>query len=424
MVHGVATGDHRALLERLFAVGVESCKPQAVMPAVLPEDAPAGRNIVLGAGKAAAEMAAVAVAHLKGVTDGLVVTRYGHGTEASTGNVEVIEAGHPVPDTQSSEAATRMLEIAKSATANDRVLFMMSGGGSALLCSPIDGVTIQQKREITRFMLHSGAPIDEINLVRKRLSKIKGGGLASNAAPAELRTYVISDVVGDNPSDVASGPSLATTQDADTAIAVLEKYGFTMTADLATAMRQAEKPNPSEHPVYVLATAKTALDAVVAAAKEDGWSPIIVGENVEGDAADIGRQHAGVARQYLKTNERVALISGGELTVRVRNRDGKGGPNLEYLAGLMIQLNGEKGIEAIACDSDGIDGSQDNAGGYISPTSTERAAEKDVDVASLLANNNTYECFAALGDLIVTGPTRTNVNDIRVILVDPARETH
>ncbi len=414
-----ACDNNRETLIRLFDVGVTQCLPRTVLPPLLPEDAPAGRNIVLGAGKAAAEMAAVANECLEGPTEGLVVTRYGHGAFSSTGNIEVIEAGHPVPDRQSVDAAARMLDIAASATADDRVIFMMSGGGSALLCAPIDGITVAGKQAITKFLLHSGARIEEINCVRKQLSIIKGGGLASRAARADLLTYVISDVAGDDPSDIASGPSIAAATDVDAAVEVLKRYGYTDLPPVAAAMRKAKRKHAPEHPVVVAATAKTALDAIASEAESLGWRPVIIGTDIEGDATEVGEAHAELARDYQARDGRYALVSGGELTVQVRNNDGHGGPNLEYLTSLMLHLDGAPGIEAIACDSDGIDGSEDNAGGYVNATSLRRAAEKGVDPALLLRSNDTSGWFDSLGDLVVTGPTRTNINDIRVILVRP-----
>ncbi|MDJ0906817.1 MAG: DUF4147 domain-containing protein [Woeseiaceae bacterium] len=406
------------MLRHLFEAGVARCHPREVLPAVLPKDAPAGRNIVLGAGKAAAEMAAVAHECLAGETIGLVVTRYGHRARTSTGNIEVIEAGHPVPDGQSVSAAATMLELAASASPGDRVLFMMSGGGSALLCAPIDGIPVEKKQEVTKFLLHSGARIDEINCVRKHLSKIKGGGLASKAAAAECLTYVISDVVGDDPSDVASGPSIGVTSDADTAVRILRKFGYADLDTVAESIRSNTRQPAPAHPVNVVATAKNALAAISDAAGKAGWQPVVIGDEIEGIAGEVGREHAELALGYRNKGGRYALISGGELTVRVSNPNGRGGPNLEYLASLMIHLDGSAGIEAIACDSDGIDGSEDNAGGYVSWSSLERAGRVGLDPEALLAANDTYACFDALGDLVITGPTRTNINDIRIILVE------
>lgn len=421
MVHVVAHGpnSHRDWLRYLFDVGVARCQPREVLPALLPDDAPQGQNIVLGAGKAAAEMAAVAHGCLQGRTTGLVVTRYGHGARSPTGEIKVIEAGHPVPDSQSREAAEAMLAIAESASADDRVYFMMSGGGSALLCAPVDGITLEGKQAVTRFLLHSGAAIDEINLVRKFLSRIKGGCLAARAAAAELRTYVISDVPGDDPADVASGPSIAVSRDVDEAIAVLRRHDYDDTDAVARVMRGSGRPEVPKHPVVVAATAKTALDAIAREVSAKDWDPIVIGDDVAGDATAIGAEHARLAMEYRSQGRKCALISGGELTVRVGNREGRGGRNLEYLASLMLALDGVEGVEAIACDSDGIDGSEDNAGAYLSWTSLERARRNGQDPASQLAANDTWALFDELGDLIVTGPTRTNVNDIRIILVNP-----
>ncbi len=410
---------NRAFLEHLFDVGVKQCHPRTVLPPLLPKTPPKGRNIVLGAGKAAAEMAAVASECLAGKTRGLVVTRYGHGALSSTGKIEVVEASHPVPDTQSLEAGVRMLRLAASATADDRVLFMISGGGSALLCAPIDGVSFARKQEITRFLLRSGASIREINCVRKQLSRIKGGGLAHAAAHAELLTFAISDVVGDDLSDIASGPSVPFRRNAEQAIGILEKYGYEDIGDVADAMRSAAQIEVPPHPAIVIATASIALTAIAREAEVAGWTPVLLGDDVEGQASEVGRSHANLALEYQARGGRFALISGGELTVKVTNPCGHGGPNLEYLAGLMLGLDGAPGIEAIACDSDGIDGSGDNAGGYICPTSIARARRRGIDPRESLLRNDTYACFEPLGDLVVTGPTRTNVNDIRVILVSP-----
>ncbi|MEM7706326.1 MAG: DUF4147 domain-containing protein [Pseudomonadota bacterium] len=415
--------DRRAYLKQLFVRAVSRCAPQAVLPDLLPSDAPKGKNLVFGAGKAAAEMAAVANAHLKGPTEGLVVTRYGHTTPHSTGQIEVLEASHPVPDEQSVEGAERMQKMASAASPDDRVIFLFSGGGSALLCAPIDGVSIEQKRAITQSLLHSGAPIDAINRVRKHLSAIKGGQLASQVtAGAQLFTFLISDVVGDEPSDIASGPSVPLAGDPESAISTLEQYIGLPEPAVADALRRATRRPAPEHPVVVAASAATALAALTAELESDGWNVVVLGENVEGDATLVGREHAEIALEYRDEGRAVALVSGGELVVQVGNRSGRGGPNLEYLTSLMLALDGATGIEALACDSDGIDGSEDNAGGYLGADSMIRATAQGLDPRSLLQANDTYTCFEALGDLIVTGPTRTNVNDIRIILIDPAEE--
>ncbi len=411
--------ENRDWLEHLFQTGVAATQPRATLPAFLPDDAPKGRNIVLGAGKASAEMAAVANEHLLGPTVGVVATRYGHGARSTTGDIRIIEAGHPVPDKNSVAAATDMLELAASAGPNDRVFFLISGGGSALICSPIDGVTLDEKQRVTRHLLHSGANIAEINRVRKHLSNVKGGRLAAATSGAELHTFVISDVVGDDSADVASGPSIGDTSSTQEALDVLERYSLPNRQAITDALRKAKAVIPRPHPVHLIANAGTALNAVAEDVRQKNWQPIIVGDAIEGDATAVGCEHASLAKSHRAENDRIALISGGELTVTIRNKLGRGGPNLEYLTSLMIHLDGAAGIQAIACDSDGVDGSEDNAGGYISETSLARAKDADLNPAEILAANNSYELFSVLGDLVVTGPTLTNVNDIRIVLVDP-----
>ncbi len=414
----------RALLQSLFETAVDAAHPRTVLPGQLPQGVPAGRNIVLGAGKAAASMAAVAADLLEGETGGMVVTRYGHAEDCDTGAIEVVEASHPVPDQNSARAAGNMLALAASASSEDRVIFLFSGGGSALLCAPIDGVSAVTKRDVTRFLLHSGAAIDEINLVRKHLSTIKGGGLASRAGQAELYTIIISDVVGDDPSDVASGPSIDMRRNAADALALLERYGYPGLEDLRAPLSAIVQRPVKDHPVSVAASASTALAAIEEAAGGAGWTVVNLGDDIEGDATEVGKRHADLALSRRNAGEPCVLISGGELTVHVKNSDGRGGPNLEYLTSVMLTLDGAKEIFAIACDSDGIDGSEDNAGGFIAPDSLDRAKSKNIDMARLLDSNNTYDGFAALGDLVVSGPTQTNVNDIRIILVNPTDEVH
>ncbi len=410
----------RAYLEERFRTAVARCAPAIVLPDLLPGDAPQGKNVVFGAGKAAAEMAAVANEHLKGRCEGLVVTRYGHTTPSSTGLVEVLEAGHPVPDERSVFGARRMLEIAEAVAPEDRVLFMFSGGGSALLCAPIDGVSVDQKKDLTQKLLRSGAPIEDINCVRKHLSAIKGGQLASRVTSgAELSTFLISDVVGDAPSDIASGPSIPMDPDPAAAIRVLRQYVGEPEPGLVEALRAAKRRRAPDHPVVVAASARTALAAIRTDLEADGWTVRMLGDDLQGDATRVGAEHAQLAVECRNEECPVALISGGELVVQVGNANGRGGPNLEYLTSLMLTLAGAEGIEALACDSDGIDGTEDNAGGYVNADSLQRLAALGLDPGALLKDNNTYACFDALGDLIVTGPTRTNVNDIRIILIDP-----
>ena len=402
-----------------FLAGVAAASPAIVLPPALRSDgahlAPAGRTIVLGYGKAAAEMAAVARQHLAGPVVGTVVTRYGHGVPAAIPDIAVIEAAHPAPDTQSLTAGAQLLALAAEARPDDRVIFLASGGGSALLCAPADGIEFAEKQSINRHLVRSGAPIEQINLVRRHLSRIKGGGLAAVAGMrgAALLTYVISDVAGDDPALVASGPSIASEYAPDAALAVLEATGWPVGADLAQALRANRKPAMAPHPVRTVATNADALRAIAERARSDGWNIVDLGGALAGDAADTGRAHAAMAAQYAGRPGRHLLLSGGELTVKVRETDGRGGPNLEYLAALMAALPPGLPIAALAGDSDGIDGSEDNAGGYFGPghLATPERCEAALQV------NRSYDLFRETGGLILTGPTRTNVNDIRLIAV-------
>ncbi len=414
----MARSAQRDVLESLFWIGVEACAPRHVLPPALPKKAPAGETIILGAGKAAAEMAAVAVEHLQGPVSGCVVTRYGHSVTRSTGAVRVIEAGHPIPDENSLEAAQVIVETAERARVEDRILFMISGGGSALLSCPIDGLAFEEKRQITDFLMKSGAPIEDINFIRKHLSKVKGGGLSAAAGMAEQITYIISDVVGDLPEDIASGPTLPMTPDPDSAISLLRDYGWAVTENLESAIRNAAAPAPPLHEIKILARNKDALDAVDAAARANPWRVHNLGDQLAGDAGEIGAAHAQMAQEYVSRNETTAIISGGELTVCVKNSTGHGGPNQEYLAALVMAYPEGAPIAAIACDSDGIDGSGDNAGAYVDRNSIARIKAAGLDPQELRQTNDTYRLFEASGGLIKTGPTRTNVNDIRIILVN------
>lgn len=406
--------ESRELLTGYFLAGIAAAGARTNLPAVLPKSAPAGKTLILGCGKAAAEMAEIAVNHLSGAVSGCVVTRHGHGVGYPLTGIEVIEARHPVPDSQSLMAGEQLLELAASAGPDDRVLFLISGGGSSLLCAPAEGITLTEKQAMTDHLVRSGVPIEEINLVRRHLSCVKGGRLAAvaGARGAELLTYVISDVANDDPALVASGPSIGAAFVPEQAIAILEKSGWQVALHVATAIRANRPPTIAEHPVHMLATNSHALDAVASAARADGWNVISLGERLTGDAAEMGKAHAAHAQEMAKTKGKHLLLSGGELTVTGAHRDGRGGPNLEYLAGLLSALDPSAPIEAVAGDSDGIDGSEDNAGGYIHATWASQT-----DCLSALAQNRTYDLFQSLGGLIITGPTRTNVNDIRMIAV-------
>jgi glycerate 2-kinase len=417
-------GDQRALLSAMFDAAVNAAAPALCVPPYLPAP-PKGRTIVVGAGKAAAAMAAAVEAHWRGPLEGLVVTRYGHG--APTQRIKVVEASHPVPDEAGPAAARAILELVKGVGPDDLVLCLISGGGSALLALPDGDITLADKQAINRALLRSGAHIGEMNCVRKHLSAIKGGRLAVAAAPARLVSLIISDVPGDDISVIASGPTVpdATTQ-AD-ALAVLRKYGIEASAavlkQLSNPAAETPKPgNPSFANVanILIATPQHALDAAAKVAREAGFAPLILGNAIEGEARECGIVHAGIALQAAGFGQPVAppcaIISGGETTVTVRGK-GRGGRNAEFLLSLAIALGGRADISALAADTDGIDGSEDNAGAIIDADSLRRAASAGVDVVKHLANNDAYTVFSKLGDLIVTGPTRTNVNDFRAILV-------
>lgn len=406
---------NRQLLTDYFLHGIAASSPRLTLPAVLPVTPPRGRTIVLGCGKAAAEMALVANEYLSGPITGCVVTRHGHNVSNPPAAIEVIEARHPVPDGLSLEAGRRLLALAKDASADDRVVFLISGGGSSLLCAPAPGLTFESKQAITDWLVRSGAGIEEINLVRRHLSQIKGGRLAAaaGAGGAELLTYVISDVAGDDPALIASGPSIGAAFEPDAAIAILSRAGWDVTPELAAIIHENRPPEVPKHPVRMLATNADALKAISDRARQDGWNVVDLGGDLTGHAAETGQSHATIAREYRTRPGRHLLLSGGELTVLRASADGRGGPNLEYLAGLLGELSPTDPIEAVAGDSDGIDGTEDNAGGYIAAAWADPQA-----VAQALAVNRSYDLFERLGSLIKTGPTRTNVNDIRMIAVE------
>lgn len=405
-----------AQLIDFFRAGIAAAHPATVLPGRLPHDAPPGRTLVLGCGKAAAAMAEVAAATLAGPVSGCVVTRHGHGARGPTGAIDVIEASHPVPDARALAAGQRIRRLAESVTADDRVIFLVSGGGSALLCDPIAGVTLAQKAAITDHLVRSGAPITAINLVRRHLSRVKGGRLAAAARAGDLHSFLISDVVGDDPAAIASGPSIAAPHDPAAALAVLAASGWRIDPALAAAMQAVPAPVVPDHPVQIIASNATALAATHAAATAAGWRVVRIGDDLTGEARDIGAAHAALALAHAARGECVLLISGGELTVTVRDRSGGGGPALEYLAGMIAALPDDAPISALAGDSDGIDGTLDNAGGWFDPPLARRARP---EIAAALAANATHALFDRLGGLVTTGPTRTNVNDIRLIAVTP-----
>ncbi|MCE3603457.1 glycerate kinase [Massilia sp. P8910] len=419
------TSAQRALLLELFRSALAAVDPLTVLAPQLPAP-PRGRTIVIGAGKAAARMAQAVERHWQGEIAGLVVTRYGHG--APTRHIEVIEAGHPVPDQASTTAARRMLALVRGLGEDDLVLCLMSGGGSALLSLPAPGITLDDKRDLTRRLLACGAPIGEINCVRRHLSAIKGGRLALACHPARVVTLVVSDVPGDDPAVVASGPTIADGSRAADALALLGKYGIAVSPAVRAVLEDAALAAPAigdarlrGNQAHVIASAQQALDAAAGAARAAGYTPLILSGSMEGEAREVAIVHAGIARQVAAYGQPVpapcVILSGGETTVTVRG-GGRGGRNAEFLLALAVALNGMAGVHAIACDTDGIDGTENNAGALLDPHSLARAALAGVDAGARLIDNDGYSFFAALGDLVVTGPTRTNVNDFRAILVE------
>nr|WP_298686630.1 glycerate kinase [uncultured Dongia sp.] len=414
------------LLKRMFAAAIAAVDPLQILKPHLPAK-PKGRTIVVGAGKAAAAMAKAVEAAWSGEVDGLVVTRYQHGLPCRS--IEVVEAAHPVPDEKGQQAARRILEKVQGLSADDLVLCLISGGGSALLAIPGDGLTLADKQMVNKALLKSGANIAEMNCVRKHLSAIKGGRLAAAAYPAKVVSLLISDVPGDDPSVIGSGPTVADPSTREDAIAVFAKYGIEMPPAVKAYLNSpaCETPKPGDPRLAsvetrMLGTPQHALDAAAKVALAAGYTPLILGD-LEGEARDVALVHAGIARQIARHGQPaaapVALISGGETTVTVRGK-GRGGRNAEFLLALCVALGGHKGIYAAAGDTDGIDGTEDNAGAVLTPDSIARAADKGLSAKALLADNDGYGFFSALGDLIVTGPTRTNVNDIRVILINKA----
>ena len=413
----------RDLLNRMFAAAVERALPAHVVPAFLPEKPP-GRCVVVGAGKASAAMAAAVDAAWPEVDlSGVVVTADGHGEAA--GRIRVIEARHPVPDQRSRDAAATMLAAVSGLGPDDMVLALISGGGSSLMVAPAPPMTLADKQEVNRLLLASGAPIEEMNVVRKHLSTVKGGRLALAAAPARVVTLLISDVPGDAPESIASGPTVGDPGSLDDVRAILARRGIVLPDRAATALAAAvETPAPSEMTadVRIVASPSLSLAAAVGVAEAAGVRALVLGDAIEGEARHVATAFAGIARSVrthaLPVPPPVAILSGGETTVTIGARGaGRGGRNTEFQLALAIALAGAPGIWALACDTDGIDGTEDSAGAIVTPETLSRAASLALDPRKHLQAHDSYSMFAALGDLVRTGPTRTNVNDFRAMLV-------
>ena len=435
----VSYARQREVLRGLFDAAVAAADPARCLPAWLPEppDSPMGRTVIVGAGKAAAAMARAVEDHWRGDPErlsGLVVTRYGHGMP--TRRIEVVEASHPAPDAAGQMAAARILGAVNGLTANDLVLVLLSGGGSALLAAPMAGITLEQKRAVTKALLTSGASIGEINCVRKHLSAIKGGRLALAAAPARVVTLAISDVPGDDLSTIASGPTVPDPTSCADALEIVKRYGIELPAAACQALLTGAAETPKTDNAgflrcesHIIATAQGSLAAAANLARAQGLTPLVLGDTIEGEAREAARVLGGIALSVAAHGVPLAapcvLLSGGETTVTVRGA-GRGGRNAEFLLGLALALGGNTRISAIACDTDGIDGSEDNAGAMVLPDTPARAVAAGIDLRARLVENDAYNVFAALGDLVVTGPTRTNVNDFRAILIEapdsPAEE--
>lgn len=417
----------RSLLRRMFDAAVESAQAAHALPPHLPE-APRGRTLVVGAGKASAAMAHALEEHWSAPLEGLVVTRYGHAIACR--RIEVLQAAHPVPDAAGVDAARRILGSVRGLTVDDLVIALVSGGGSALLALPAPGVTLDDKQQINRALLASGATIGEINCVRRHLSSIKGGRLAAACHPARLITLAISDVPGDDPIDIASGPTVGDPTTVSDARDILRRYDVPLSKQardaLAAASAESVKPGDprlARAEYRIIATPQAALEAAAQVAREAGVRPVILSDSIEGEARDVGKVLAAVARQVALHRQPQAppcvLLSGGETTVTVRG-DGTGGRNVECLLALALALGGRAGVYALAADTDGIDGAEEVAGALVTPDTLARSQALGRNPARDLERNDAHAFFAALGDTVVTGPTRTNVNDFRAIFVTGA----
>jgi glycerate 2-kinase len=420
-----AMTDTRALLRRMFDAAIASAQPAKCIPAHVPPP-PRGRFIVMGAGKASAAMAREVERHASSPLSGLVVTRYGYAVPCE--HIEIVEAAHPVPDAAGFAAARRMLDLAGGLREEDLVLCLISGGGSALLPLPAPGLTLDHKQAMSRALLASGATISEMNCVRRHLSAIKGGRLAAACWPAKVVTLLISDVPGDRPIDIASGPTVGDPTTCADALAILRRYGIDVPAAVRDVLEsgrgESVKPDDARlagSEVRIVATPQMALEAAAEVARAAGMEAHILSDAIEGEARDVGAALAAIARHTADRGQPFrtpcVLLSGGETTVSVRG-NGRGGRNVEFLLSLCIALDGHARIHALAGDTDGVDGQEEIAGAYMGPDTLARGWALGLRPRDMLANNDAHSYFGALGDAIVTGPTLTNVNDFRAILIE------
>lgn len=416
--------DTRRFLSRMFHTAVSAADPAIVLAQHLPQR-PKGRTVVVGAGKGAAQMAAVLETLWEGPLEGVVVTRYGYA--APTTRIRIIEAAHPVPDQAGLTAARALMKAVSGLSPDDLVVALVCGGGSALLPAPAPGLSLEDEIAVNRLLLESGMPIQAMNAIRKHVSQIKGGRLAAAASPARVVTLVVSDIPGDDAALVASGPTVAGPQTRQDALCLIETYRLQLPPRVMAHLNStlADAPRPDDmafagNDVHLVASAATSLEAAAEAARQEGITPVILSDAVQGEASNVGSVHAAIAREVAIRQRPFAkpalILSGGETTVTVRAK-GKGGRNTEFLLGFAIGIDGTEGIDAIAADTDGIDGSEDNAGAFADTGTVRRMLEAGIDPRRALAGNDCWTAFSGVGDLFVCGPTGTNVNDFRAILV-------
>ena len=425
------TATPRALLRAMFDAAVAAAQPALCVPPHLPAP-PAGRLVVIGAGKASAAMARAVEDHWHGPLSGLVITRYGYGVTCR--RIEIVEAAHPVPDASGERAARRMLHLVQGLTADDLVLCLISGGGSSLLPLPLPGLTLADEQALHRALLASGAGIGDMNCVRRHLSAIKGGRLAAACSPARVVNLLLSDVPGDDPVDIASGPTVADASTCADALSILRRYRIDVPSQahdlLESGAGESLKPGDPRLPeidTRFIATPQMALEAAAQVARDAGYDVHILGDAIEGEARDVAKAMAGIALQVARRGQPFKapciLLSGGETTVTVRG-SGRGGRNVEFLLSLAIALHGEAGVHAIAGDTDGVDGQEEIAGALLAPDTLARAWARGIHPRERLDENDGHGFFGALGDAVVTGPTLTNVNDFRAILIDGRQRSH
>ena len=416
----------KSLLVDLFASAVRAADPMAILPNYLPPP-PRGRTVVIGCGKGAAQMAQAFESHWTAPYQGVIVTRYGYAAPCKT--IKVLEAAHPVPDLAGMAATKALFNAVQGLTADDLVIALVCGGGSALLPAPQDGLTLDDEIALNQALLASGAPISVMNAIRKQISAIKGGRLAAAAYPAKVISLVVSDVPGDDPAQVASGPTVPDSVSPQQALAMADAYRVALPANIRAHMETATPPPQPDDEVFstaethVIASASQSLEAAQNLAEARGIPSVILSDAIEGEAREIGKMHAALARQIATRNRPfkapVLLLSGGETTVTLGPEGGRGGRNTEFLLSFAREIDGIADITALAADTDGIDGSEDNAGAFADGTSAARLRAQGADPADLLARHDAWGAFDRLDDLFVPGPTGTNVNDFRAILIQP-----